>query len=295
MLGLGDPVAKPAATSLTPAIDIKNGKVGINKRLGTDGQEDAGSYELDVNGTIHASGTVDANSARISNGLYVGTSITHQTGDGVDLLIGNSSNDNYVEFVEDIKIGDFIIDTSGKMSGITKISIGNGANASATGSIAIGGSSKASANYSTALGYSADAVGTGTVSIGYNATGSGIYGVAVGYSSSATATGAVGIGYSAGATATGAIGIGYSPTSSGYYSIAVGHSSKASATGAIALGYKAAATGANSIAIGNCARTSSERSIVIGVHDISTSPTIHYSSIGIGSVQPSYDDSYGDT
>ena len=59
MLGNADPEARPAATSLTPAIDIKNGKVGINKRIGTDGQADAGSYELDVNGAIRASGNVN--------------------------------------------------------------------------------------------------------------------------------------------------------------------------------------------------------------------------------------------
>lgn len=52
MLGNANPLDRPEATSLTPAIDIKNGKVGINKRLGTDGAADAGSYELDVNGAI---------------------------------------------------------------------------------------------------------------------------------------------------------------------------------------------------------------------------------------------------
>lgn len=55
MLGTADPLTRPAAISLTPAIDIKNGKVGINKRLGTDGAADAGSYNLDVNGSINAS------------------------------------------------------------------------------------------------------------------------------------------------------------------------------------------------------------------------------------------------
>lgn len=55
MLGTADPLTRPAAASLTPAIDIKNGKVGINKRLGTDGAADAGSYNLDVNGSINAS------------------------------------------------------------------------------------------------------------------------------------------------------------------------------------------------------------------------------------------------
>ena len=101
MLGNADVSERPAATALTPAIDIKNGKVGINKRLGTDGSADAGSYELDVNGAIRANGSVDANSARISNGLYVGSSITHNPSG--NLVIGNSDNSQYVEFVEDMQ------------------------------------------------------------------------------------------------------------------------------------------------------------------------------------------------
>lgn len=100
MLGTANPLSRPTAASLTPAIDIKNGKVGINKRLGTDGAADAGSYELDVNGAIRANGSVDANSARISNGLYVGTSITHNSNG--NLVIGNSDNRRFVEFVEDV-------------------------------------------------------------------------------------------------------------------------------------------------------------------------------------------------
>ena len=59
MLGNADPEARPAATALTPAIDIKNGNVGINKRIGTDGQADAGSYQLDVNGAVRASGNLN--------------------------------------------------------------------------------------------------------------------------------------------------------------------------------------------------------------------------------------------
>jgi hypothetical protein len=54
MLGIGDAKARPKATTLTPAIDIKNNKVGINKRLGTDGSTDAGICNLDVNGSLHA-------------------------------------------------------------------------------------------------------------------------------------------------------------------------------------------------------------------------------------------------
>lgn len=53
MLGLGDVKARPAATDLTPAIDIKNSKVGINKRLGEDGSDKAGNYNLDVNGSLN--------------------------------------------------------------------------------------------------------------------------------------------------------------------------------------------------------------------------------------------------
>ena len=112
MLGTADPLIRPAATALTPAIDIKNGKVGINKRLGTDGQADAGSYELDVNGAIRANGSVDANSARISNGLYVGTSITHKEEE--NLLIGNSRNNDYVEFVEDVSASGWSISVDGE-------------------------------------------------------------------------------------------------------------------------------------------------------------------------------------
>lgn len=82
MLGIANPLSRPAATSLTPAIDIKNGKVGINKRLGTDGGPDAGNYELDVNGTISAK------------------SVTH---DGNGLYIGDPDNSDYVYIVEDMQ------------------------------------------------------------------------------------------------------------------------------------------------------------------------------------------------
>ena len=112
MLGTANPLTRPAAKSLTPAIDIKNGKVGINKRLGTDGAEDAGSYNLDVNGSINASGTIDANSARISNGLYVGSSITHNPSG--NLVIGNSDNNKYVEFVEDMSASGWSISVDGE-------------------------------------------------------------------------------------------------------------------------------------------------------------------------------------
>lgn len=112
ILGTADPTERPACTSLTPAIDIKNGKVGINKRLGTDGSADAGSYNLDVNGSINASETIDANSARISNGLYIGTSITHN--DQENLVIGNSDNSNFVEFVEDMAGSGWSISVDGE-------------------------------------------------------------------------------------------------------------------------------------------------------------------------------------
>lgn len=78
--------------------------------------------------SITSNGSVDANSARISNGLYVGTSITHKEGE--NLLIGNSINNDYVEFIEDVKIGDLIINEEGKIGGINTISIGNDASTS---------------------------------------------------------------------------------------------------------------------------------------------------------------------
>lgn len=112
MLGNADVSKRPACTAFTPAIDIKNGKVGINKRLGTDGAADAGSYELDVNGAIRANGSVDANSARISNGLYVGSNITHNPGE--NLVIGNSDNGQYVEFVEDVSASGWSISVDGE-------------------------------------------------------------------------------------------------------------------------------------------------------------------------------------
>lgn len=133
MLGNADPTERPACTSLTPAIDIKNGKVGINKRLGSDSSADAGSYELDVNGAIRANGSVDASSARISNGLYVGTSITHNVDE--NLNIGNSSNDGYVNFVEDISVGsDMVtINTYGAIN--AKGSLSAGGNITTEGNI----------------------------------------------------------------------------------------------------------------------------------------------------------------
>lgn len=78
MLGNADPEARPACTSLTPAIDIKNGKVGINKRLGTDGSADAGSYNLDVNGSINASSLKSAGNLEIG-GQIVGPCLLNST------------------------------------------------------------------------------------------------------------------------------------------------------------------------------------------------------------------------
>jgi hypothetical protein len=78
ILGLGDAKARPTALSFNdeeggnplPAIDIKNNKVGINKRLGTDGSSDAGNYNLDINGscntvtmTLDSSATFEYNAA----------------------------------------------------------------------------------------------------------------------------------------------------------------------------------------------------------------------------------------
>lgn len=72
MLGTADPTERPACTSLTPAIDIKNGKVGINKRIGTDGSADAGSYELDVNGSSNVSGNLNVSgNSSVSGNLNV--------------------------------------------------------------------------------------------------------------------------------------------------------------------------------------------------------------------------------
>lgn len=87
MLGTANPLDRPAATSLTPAIDIKNGKVGINKRIGTDSSADAGSYNLDVNGSINAS-SLTANS------------ITHN---GNGLHIGDPDNSDYVYIDQDMQ------------------------------------------------------------------------------------------------------------------------------------------------------------------------------------------------
>lgn len=87
MLGTADPTERPACTSLTPAIDIKNGKVGINKRLGTDSSADAGDYNLDING-----------SARVND--LTAYSISH-TGNG--LYIGDPDNSDYVYIVEDME------------------------------------------------------------------------------------------------------------------------------------------------------------------------------------------------
>lgn len=100
MLGTANPLDRPAATALTPAIDIKNGKVGINKRLGTDNTADAGSYELDVNGTIRAngSGLTNLNASNLSSGtvayarLPVGTGSSQVAqGSHTHLYAGSSS------------------------------------------------------------------------------------------------------------------------------------------------------------------------------------------------------------
>lgn len=87
MLGTANPLDRPACTALTPAIDIKNGKVGINKRIGTDGGENAGSYNLDVNGSINAN-------------TLTASSISHN---GEGLYIGDPQNNDYVYIVEDMQ------------------------------------------------------------------------------------------------------------------------------------------------------------------------------------------------
>lgn len=96
MLGNADVSERPEAASLTPAIDIKNGKVGINKRLGTDSSADAGSYELDVNGTISANSVVLSTSGSLTT-----NKILHD-GQEDELEIGDPKNSAFVTFVEDI-------------------------------------------------------------------------------------------------------------------------------------------------------------------------------------------------
>ena len=102
MLGNADVSERPACTALTPAIDIKNGKVGINKRLGTDGAADAGSYNLDVNGSVKASSIQVDNllTGSIQAGDIITSSISHP-GDG--LYIGDPNNVDYVYVVEDMR------------------------------------------------------------------------------------------------------------------------------------------------------------------------------------------------
>lgn len=68
-----------------------------------------------TSGYIKSNGPIDANSAQISNGLYVGTSITHKEGE--NLLIGNSSNSDYVMFIEDVSVNEMLtIDTRGDIN-----------------------------------------------------------------------------------------------------------------------------------------------------------------------------------
>ena len=62
--------------------------------------------------SITSKGSVDANSARISNGLYVGSSITHNPSG--NLVIGNSDNMRFVEFVEDVSANRWSISVDGE-------------------------------------------------------------------------------------------------------------------------------------------------------------------------------------
>lgn len=57
---------------------------------------------IGAGGNITATG-FDVNSARINSGLHVGTYITHTEGE--NLCIGNSSNNDYVWFIEDVAGG----------------------------------------------------------------------------------------------------------------------------------------------------------------------------------------------
>ena len=262
MLGTANPLSRPTAASLTPAIDIKNGKVGINKRLGTDGAADAGSYELDVNGAIRANGSVDANSARISNGLYVGTSITHNSNG--NLVIGNSDNRRFVEFVEDVSASRWSISVDGEAEfdtisergialpdryapkewiSVCKTTLTDPALASATGSLAIGYVSTAAGPHSVAIG-NGTAGTTGSVAIGYNNyANTGTSTVAIGQNCYATGNYCISVGYNAKSAQTGSIAMGSHPTASGVYSIAIGMYAKAYKDQSIVMGYQASATG----------------------------------------------------
>lgn len=303
ILGNADVSERPAATALTPAIDIKNGKVGINKRLGTDGGAYAGSYNLDVNGSINASsinssGTVDANSARISNGLYIGTSITHN--DQENLVIGNSDNSNFVEFVEDMSGSGWSISVDGEAefdtileqgvslpdkyapkkwisvnetttglaaaaaNAVGAVAIGQGTTAGEMG-IAIGQSVTARSN-SVAIGSSVG--GTGGVCVGLRSVAYGP-GIAIGYYSQ---VGGVGNGWH---PANENIAIGRNAVAVGcsYAALAVGHDATATGQTTIALGYSAKAytqptagsvSGYGAIAIGGWASASGNRAIAIG-------------------------------
>lgn len=222
--------------------------------------------------SITSNGSVDANSARITNGLYVGTYITHT--EGKNLLIGNGSNNDYVEFVEDVQIGSLTINQSGHIGGITKISIGDSANASATGTIAIGVSAKAYNENSVAIGKSAQATGTRAVAIGYNtevsgsdsigilSTITGSNNISLGYTSSAKGTYNTVLGYGAHVyTGSYSTAIGSLADTYANYNVAIGYNAKAgkySTTaaacmhGQIAIGYNATTTkgGTGSIVIG---------------------------------------------
>lgn len=70
------------------------------------------SGDLSVAGGATVGGSMDANSARISNGLYVGTAITHNPSG--NLLIGNSDNRQFVEFVEDVSASGWSISVDGE-------------------------------------------------------------------------------------------------------------------------------------------------------------------------------------
>ena len=298
MLGTANPLDRLAATALTPAIDIKNGKVGINKRLGTDGSADAGSYELDVNGAIRANDSVDANSARISNGLYVGSSITHNSSG--NLVIGNSANSNFVEFVEDVSASGWSISVDGeaefdtiweggtalpdryapkKWISVNETTTGlAAAAANATGAVAIGqgttsgeagiaiGQSVAAASKSVAIGSSVG--GTGGVCVGLRSTAYGP-GIAIGYYSQVGTTGQTW------SSANENIAIGKNAVAVGcsYAALAVGPSATATGQTTIALGYLAkaytqpttgSASGYGAIAIGGWASASGSKAIAIG-------------------------------
>ncbi len=79
-----NPVSRADWTTLTPSLQIKNGKVAINKLIANSTQ---GSYELDVNGTINGT-TIYENGTTLAN-TYLGKTAKAADADKLD---GNDSS-----------------------------------------------------------------------------------------------------------------------------------------------------------------------------------------------------------